>query len=287
MKWKPLDRILFPDFVKFVIANEWKSVSLSSRIVTREGNFREIKKINGSINCLLSETDTILGVIMVTPAGLILPMFGGALNTKSDDFTGRTDALLSGYGKITCILGTDTDVKTVRDILSPDIRAEVEYNLLSAPLPSVPPPPPPKGVTVKRAAEKEAESLFSLEEKYLIDEVLIDSTSVNRKGAMKNLKNNCINQILLYAETGGIPVAKANTNALGINYAQLGGIFTDYGSRRRGYSEVLVRALLYECAKLRKKSILFVKKGNLAANRLYLKTGFKKIDNYRIVYINL
>ena len=183
-------------------------------------------------------------------------------------------------------MGTDSDVNAFKNLVNLQIRTEIEYDLMAADLPLEQSFIPQNFLKIKRAEEKDAEKLLPLEEKYMIDEVLLVSSYLKKKAVLKNLRDNCRNQILLYVERDGIPAAKANTNALGINYAQIGGVFTDYTHRRNGFSSILIKQLQFESAKLRKKSILFVKKNNKPAVNLYLKTGFKKIDNYRIVYIN-
>lgn len=287
MKWIPLEQNLFPGLIRFIIENEWQSVSLTSRLINSQGNFRQMRRLTSRIFYLrTSELQNILGVIMITPTGLFLPMLSPELLVHDTPFKNTTIRLLSSFSKISCIMGTDPDVTAFKNLLSSQIRAEIEYNLLAANFPMEPPFIPRDFPNIKKAEEKDAEKLLPLEEKYMTDEVLLDSSCLNRRIVLKNLKDNCRNQILLYAEKDGIPVAKVNTNALGINYAQIGGVFTDYTYRRKGFSTILIKQLMFESAKLRKKNILFVKKDNKAAGNLYLKTGFKKIDNYRIVYIN-
>ncbi len=287
MKWIPLEQNLFPGLIRFIIENEWKSVSLTSRLINLQGDFRQIRRLTSRIFCLKTAgLQDILGVVMITPTGLFLPILSPELPLHDTLFQKATIRFLSSFRKILCIMGTDPDVTAFKNLLSSNTRAEIEYNLLAADFPMAPPFIPRGFPNIKRAEEKDAEKLLPLEEKYMTDEVLLDSSCLNRRIVLKNLKDTCRNQILLYTEKEGIPVAKVNTNALGVNYAQIGGVFTDYTYRRKGFSTILMKQLMFESAKLRKKSILFVKKDNKAAGNLYLKTGFNKIGNYRIVYID-
>ncbi len=287
MKWISLEQNLFPGFVHFIIKNEWKSVSLTSRLLDPQGNFRQIRSLNSRIFYLkASGLPDIMGVVMITPTGLFLPMLSPKLPSYDTLFRNSTIRFLSSCRKISCIMGTDSDVNAFKNLVNLQTRTEIEYDLMAADLPLEQPFLPRNFLKIKRAEEEDAEKLLPLEEKYMIDEVLLVSSHLKKKAVLKNLRDNCRNQILLYVERDGIPAAKANTNALGINYAQIGGVFTDYTHRRKGFSSILIKQLLFESAKLRKKSILFVKKNNKPAVNLYLKTGFKKIDNYRIVYIN-
>lgn len=287
MNWNPLDYSKYADLVKFVIDNEWKSVSLSSRMVSPDGAIKSPRMIKERIFCLFNNNpEKISGVMLLSSSGLLLPMFLEDAELEAEEFRRTTKNILSAYRNIGCIIGLDRDVKAVADSINRPVRADIRYNLLSAGLPDGFPPEMDSTVVIQRAELKDAKKLYSIEEKYVMDEVLLDKRNLNRISVMTNLKYNCKNQILLFIEKDGVPVAKINTNAIGINYAQIGGVFTDYPYRRRGYSSILLRQLIFEASKLRKKGILFVKKSNTPANNLYLKSGFKKNGEYRIVYIN-
>lgn len=79
-------------------------------------------------------------------------------------------------------------------------------------------------------------------------------------------------------------VAKAGTNAMGFKFVQLGGIFTQKDFRGRHYAKILLQVLLFRLLKIRKSVVLFVKKQNIPANKLYNSLSFKKISDYSIAY---
>ncbi len=288
MKWTRLSNSNFTDFIRFVIRNEWKSVTLSSRVVNKDGSLRQLNRIDGEVFCCTSgSAETINGIMMLTSSGLILPMWDSSISAETMSESYRSAGrLFSGMKRKSCVLGSETDVKGVTLFLKPSVEAAVIYDLMTAEKPDqLYPPAQAEEIVIRKAGIKEAERLFGLEKNYLLEEVVIDPRRFSSPAAFANLKNNCKTQIVMYAEKKGIPVAKANTNAIGINYAQIGGVYTDSPHRGRGYSTLLMKHLLFETAMIRKKAVLFVKKNNPAAINLYRKTGFTKIDSYSIVYI--
>ena len=79
-------------------------------------------------------------------------------------------------------------------------------------------------------------------------------------------------------------VAKAGTNAMGFKFVQLGGIFTQKDCRGRHFAKYLLQVLLFRLLKIHKSVVLFVKKQNFPANKLYNSLSFKKISDYSIAY---
>jgi predicted GNAT family acetyltransferase len=86
------------------------------------------------------------------------------------------------------------------------------------------------------------------------------------------------------AELGGVPVAKAGTNARGFTTDQIGGVFTRPDLRHRGAARAVMTALLEHVRRDRRQACLFVKKDNAPAIRLYLGLGFDVRGEYRISY---
>lgn len=79
-------------------------------------------------------------------------------------------------------------------------------------------------------------------------------------------------------------VAKAGTNAMGFKFVQLGGIFTQKDFRGRHFAKYLLQVLLFRLLKIHKSVVLFVKKQNVPASKLYNSLSFKKISDYSIAY---
>lgn len=286
MKWIKLKQAIFPEFIKFVIQYEWKSISFSSRIITPEGTIKTLNEIEDSIYCCIDEDDLhILGTILTTRTGLLLPILGDSPVDENGMGLEDIKNLFRKKKKIFCILGYEDDVIKMLKIFNPRIDTELEYYLLSSNRYRILKNDGEQKLLINRAHLKDAARLYPMEEKYIMDEVIVHKDMFSKSAALLNLKRICTNHILLYIERNKVPVSKANTNAIGINYVQIGGVFTDYSYRQKGYSFILMNRLMQEIYRLKKQSILFVKKNNLPANLLYKKLGFKRIGNYRIVYI--
>lgn len=288
MIWRKISKEDIPRFIQFVIQYEWKSVSLSSRIKENESSVMNLIRNNELIYCLFSKkTHQIEGALMVTPTGLLLPLFTDYGTIENHNGLVELKNILKKRLRLYCILGYDSDVIRAQNIFHPIIEKEIEYFLLEAPdsRHDIKGPVPLHTDRIKRACVKDANRLYYLEENYMRDEVLVDKTKFSKPVILQNLKNNCKSQIVIFAEHNNIPIAKANTNAIGIHYAQIGGVFTDYSWRGRGYASLIINRLFYEISKTNRKSILFVKKSNVPANNLYKKLKFKNLGDYRITYV--
>jgi predicted GNAT family acetyltransferase len=92
------------------------------------------------------------------------------------------------------------------------------------------------------------------------------------------------NQLCFALTSDGDIVAKANTNAIGINCIQIGGVYTHPLYRRNGYAGALVQALCNRALRSGKQPVLFVKEKNMPAFALYQKIGFAECGRYAIAY---
>ncbi len=286
MKWVHFAQIRFPEFIKFIIRNEWKSVSLSSRFVNSDDSIKHPSDITDTIFCLIGKTPQMVkGILLLSREGLLLPLFDDDISDIVHSGFENIHNLFQKKGKVFCILGYTPDVLKILDNTGLSIDTERKYNLLEHIASSPFRNPENLPVKIRRAGIEDTEKLYHLEKKYMLEEVLIHRENFKEKAVLRNLKKTCTSQIVFYIEQKGVTASKANTNAIGINYAQIGGVFTDYIYRRKGYSSLVMERLIFELAGMRKKSILFVQKSNLPANTLYRKLGFSKKGDYRITYI--
>ncbi len=130
----------------------------------------------------------------------------------------------------------------------------------------------------------DVEKLFFLQMNYQIEEVLPPGKTItdnNCKSIIhERLKNHTVFAIN-NTETNEL-VCMAGTNANGINYTQLGGIFTHSMYRNKGLAQYLISMLI---SHQKNKICLFVKKENKPAIAAYSKIGFKTVDSYTILYM--
>ena len=140
------------------------------------------------------------------------------------------------------------------------------------------------GEEIIRCTEHDMDFLHSLQKDYLKDEVAVPGRTLTDAEVDITLRQILKNQICLALTVDGEIVAKANTNAIGINCVQLGGVFTHPLYRRNGYAGALVTALCNRATRANKQPVLFVKEKNKPAFSLYQKLGFEECGRYTIAY---
>lgn len=130
-----------------------------------------------------------------------------------------------------------------------------------------------------------ANELFPLQLAYQIEEVLMPNQKPNiplvRMAFEKQLKEQWIFGVKNKENTF---VSKANTNAIGKNYAQIGGVYTAAVYRNLGLAKVSVGAVIDFIQSKNKTPVLFVREKNLSARSVYKKLGFVQIGFYSITY---
>ena len=127
--------------------------------------------------------------------------------------------------------------------------------------------------------------LFELQKSYEQEEVVPECFDFDEDFCRLRFFNLLRTQFVLALKNEeDMFVAKCGTNAMGFKYVQLGGIFTQNKFRGRHYAKYLLQVLLFRLLKIRKSVVLFVKKQNIPANKLYNSLSFKKISDYSIAY---
>ena len=135
-----------------------------------------------------------------------------------------------------------------------------------------------------RCTEHDMEILHPLQKDYMKDEVAVPGRTITDAEVDITLRNILKNQLCFALLCDGEPVAKANTNAIGINCVQIGGVYTHPLYRRNGYAAALVQTLGNRARHAHRQPVLFVKEKNTPAFNLYQKLGFEECGRYTIVY---
>ena len=140
------------------------------------------------------------------------------------------------------------------------------------------------GEEITRCTEHDIDFLHPLQKDYMKDEVAVPGRQLTDAEIDITLRQILKNQLCLAMTVDGDIVAKANTNAIGINCVQIGGVYTHPLYRRNGYAGVLVQALCNRAVQANRKPVLFVKEKNTPAFNLYQKLGFEECGRYTIAY---
>lgn len=202
--------------------------------------------------------------------------------------TNRLCSLLASKGhQIKCISG---EAQTTRLIVQCLVDTTGEpyqtnhYNLMTVENVVSPLEELCNGDEILRCSENDLEELFPIQKMYMNEEVATYGRKVSDAEVTIGLRQILKNQLCLALQSDGEIVAKANTNAIGINWIQLGGIYTHPLYRRNGYAWQLISAICRRTSKAGKKTALFVKDINVPAMELYKKLGFTNSGQYEICY---
>lgn len=162
-----------------------------------------------------------------------------------------------------------------------------EYFLMTKEDDSALPPPASllsMGEEIVSCGRGHADDLYDLQFHYLKEEVVPPGKIPSDLYVRSNIKSILKNQKVFVIESDGKFVSKINTNAIGWDWVQIGGVYTDPLYRRNGYSLCLLSALCRRINKQGRKCVLFVKKKNTPALKLYEKLEFKKSVDFQITY---
>ena len=140
------------------------------------------------------------------------------------------------------------------------------------------------GEEILRCTEHDMEALHQLQKDYMKEEVYVPGRPITDAEVDISLRQILKNQLCFALTVDGDIVAKANTNAIGINCVQIGGVYTHPLYRRNGYAGALVQALCNRALRSGKQPVLFVKEKNTPAFNLYQKLGFEECGRYTIAY---
>jgi len=190
--------------------------------------------------------------------------------------------------KLKCLNGISSTTKLLLDILE---RVNIspfqinKYDLLTLNKnPENPPQILMNDDSIKRCTLNDFDSLVDLQKNYLIDEVAPIGKKISDLEVSVILKQILKNQICVALVSDVEFVAKANTNAIGWDYVQIGGVYTNPLYRRNYYAWHLVSYLGNLLLSKQKKVCLFVNEKNIPALSLYKNIGFEQIDKFEICY---
>ncbi|NOY08155.1 MAG: GNAT family N-acetyltransferase [Spirochaetes bacterium] len=297
MSWFQVRRKHKKSLLKFILHNEWAHVPFSERIRNSQHGTTVIA-YNGNSAGGSRKTDPenhqISSAILFSQYGIMFPIFNKSyikLNREIETYIRRFRM------NIYSVMGTKSDVMTALGLLERHPNIEIDYYLMAldsddffkshGTLPGNSSPylqEPFRELNINRAALRDAKHLFPLQEKYELEEVILDPKNFNPKFSLELLRKNLTRNIILFAEKNNIPIAKAGTNARGFNTDQIGGVFTMRAERGKGIAGQVMIKLLEYIFKEKKTASLFVKKENEPAVKLYKNLGFNIKDDFRIVY---
>ena len=284
MSWGTVRKKEKKELLSFICSNEDIYVSLSSRLKQKDkDNFLFINRSRENDKAKAC----ILGVLMLTHYGLILPAFGKECHISDSDLT--LIHLLKGFSKkIYSVMGIGRDVLHVENKIGLFPKVSIEYSLMTLNKVSFSYEKltPLKRFSIRTAQLSDFDAIYPLQKAYEMEEVVIDPLLFKDATCRYFLKKALKSEIILLAELNGKIVGKACTNARGYCTDQIGGVFTVPAARNQGVAYRIMIELLRRIFREKEIASLFVKRSNLIAHRLYCKLGFDVREDYRIDYLN-
>ena len=138
---------------------------------------------------------------------------------------------------------------------------------------------------IVRCGIKDADALMPLQLAYEAEEVLPPCRTQNSAVTRKNLERILKTEYVLALQNSrGETAAKANTNAIGIRWAQIGGVYTAPDFRRKGCASLLVETLAEKIVASNRLPVLYARNGNEGAQKAYSAIGFTKTGGFTIAY---
>lgn len=138
---------------------------------------------------------------------------------------------------------------------------------------------------IVRCGIKDADALMPLQLAYEAEEVLPPCRTQNPAVTRKNLERILKTEYVLALQNSrGETAAKANTNAIGIRWAQIGGVYTAPDFRRKGCASFLVETLAEKIVASNRLPVLYARNGNEGAQKAYSAIGFTKTGGFTIAY---
>ena len=138
---------------------------------------------------------------------------------------------------------------------------------------------------IVRCGIRDADALMPLQLAYEAEEVLPPCRTQNPAVTRKNLERILKTEYVVALQNSrGEPAAKANTNAVGIRWAQIGGVYTAPDFRRKGCASLLVETLAEKIVASNRLPVLYARNGNEGAQKAYSAIGFTKTGGFTIAY---
>ncbi|MFO8064152.1 MAG: GNAT family N-acetyltransferase [Spirochaetota bacterium] len=228
----------------------------------------------------------IAGLVLQTTFGFVFPVLDTPTAERDPRLHELSRRLKKGLFHAVTMMGRDPDVARIEKIFgrAPDTR--VVYYIMARL--GGPPPrrtPPPSGYVFRRAGLSDLDALLPLQAAYEREEVIVDNREVNRNVVYHNMRSALESHLTYIAELpNGTPVAKAGTNARGLTYDQIGGVYTVPEERNKGIARELMRCVMDEVHAAGKNTTLFVKQHNDAAISMYRRLGFERKNDFAISY---
>jgi ribosomal protein S18 acetylase RimI-like enzyme len=226
----------------------------------------------------------IQGLVLAERSGFCFPAMENC-PPEHDAQLAATLAALSSRDPGT-VSGFPACVSRLERALGIDAADGFDYYLLRHPLGRDLPRPEPReeGIAFRLAAPKDLEEILPLAIAYEKEEVLSKIHSFDARATRHGLSHALAHQLVMVAIKNGKILGKAQTNARGFGWDQLGGVYVAPEFRGRGIAGAICSRLVSAVHSQGRSACLFVKQKNESAIGAYRKINFEFTEDFRISY---
>ncbi len=291
-RWRRVSSSGIDELVTFLSDYEYSCVPFTSRLGIK-GTEAASRQFNSNIIYSEYVNGRIASALLLAPDGITCPVFSDSSST--DELPGIIPGLSYSKKQYITLMGLSENVKRIEKLFGGRNRISVDYDLLTAEASAVTLTVDAylekkdrkylKNFSIRKAEITDLDYLMPLRKAYEIEEVILKPENFNENACRQRFSRTIKKQTVFYAETDNSAAATCCINAEGINWSQIGGVFTKPEYRGKGLSAVLMSGIAELCAERKKDITLFVKKNNMPALKLYSNCGFLKKGEFRISYL--
>jgi len=274
--WRKAKKSDFPLVEKLLMDAENNYVNACAKFLLQ-------KEANVLIWVLSGKNDKIRAVIICWKSN-ILPVLCGHIEALGDFYK---DFLISI--KIHSIQGLKPEVTALEKEITKnmgDPKDIIEYHLMSLDV------PPKKKNTSSNITNlmlvtpkiSDIDAIAPLQAEYEKEEVLPKGSIFSYASSRVNTANIITQGQVLAAKIDGRFVGKINVSGVSFTRFQVGGVYVSPEFRGRGIAGAMAYEFIDSLISQGRGITLFARKSNISACRLYENLGFKKINDYSIIY---
>lgn len=286
MIWQRVEKENFTNLLRFIIPHEQTCVNFTSRLLQR--NRPELPSPREAIVFLGIERSEIRAAALVTSKGLLIPVHSDSLTLSQEQLEPLLTHVYRYVKRVYCLIGIEETVHQYEPLLRNPIDVRRSHYLMVRPKQRpLSPLRISTDIDIHILTDRDIKRVFPLEKAYQFEEVVVHPERFNPAAYLLHFRKVVKTQKILFATHGGAPISKAGTNAIGINYIQIGGVYTTPENRGHGVARALMHRLIEEIQVSGRNSVLFVRTDNRSAIQLYRRLNFDIIGRYKISYTKL
>lgn len=232
---------------------------------------------------LLRENINDVSAFVINSRSTVIPVLCGL--TELPDFKNLKSFFKKK--KIHSVQGLKNEVLLLEDAIKRIGKKEIDmidYDLMSLDKQPVNGGKFPSNLEICAPQMIDLDAIAPLQAGYEKEEVLPKGSDFSPAASRLNIANIIANSKILAARINGRFVGKINISAVSFTRYQVGGVYVHPDFRGLGIARRMASVFISSLINEGRGVTLFVKKSNIAAQKLYTRIGFTRQNDYRITY---